>query len=52
MARLANINPKNIVPLSHISIFSLTSKKKKGIKIQTKIIESFIINKAFSTHHS
>jgi hypothetical protein len=45
---VANIKPKNIVPLSHIRIFSLKSNHQNGIKIQTNITEIFIINIAFS----
>jgi len=47
IASVANINPRNIVQLSHMSIFSLISNHQKGIIIQTKIKQIFIINSAF-----
>jgi len=47
IAKLASIKPRNIVPVSHINIFSLTSKKKNGIKLHTKIIETCIIKTEF-----
>ncbi len=51
IAKVANINHKNIVQLSHINIFSLKSSRQKGIIIQAKIILIHIINSAFLIHH-
>jgi hypothetical protein len=47
IAKDANINHKNIVQLSHIKIFSLTSKNQKGINTHTRIIEICIIKTEF-----
>ncbi|MBT3726434.1 hypothetical protein HOF65_00795 [bacterium] len=52
IARVANINHRNIVPESHISIFSFISNRQKGIIIQTSIELIHIINSAFFNHHS
>ena len=52
IARVANINHKNIVQLSHRSIFSFKSKIKNGIVIHTNIVHIHIINFAFFIHHS
>lgn len=48
MARVANIKARNIVQLSHIRIFILTSKDQKTAKLHIRIRDNFIIKRAFS----
>jgi hypothetical protein len=52
IASVASINHKNIVPESHIRIFSFTSNHQKGIIIHTRIIDIHIINSAFFNNSS
>lgn len=48
IARVANINQRNIVQESHIKTCCLISKNQNGISIHIKIIHIDIINSAFS----
>jgi hypothetical protein len=47
IANVASINHKNIVPLSHISIFSLISKNQKGMRIHMSIVDTDMTKIAF-----